>query len=71
MNYISLISGLVKLASKIADWLERSRLINQGRKEQVNESLKVWKEEVERASLARRTVKSDADSLRDDPDRRD
>lgn len=71
MNVLSLISGLIKIAGLIGNWLAERRLISQGKKEQMNESLRTWKDQVDRALDARRSVRSDADSLRDDPDRRD
>jgi hypothetical protein len=71
MNWLSLASGAVKLVNLIMAALERSRLISQGKKEQVNESLKKWKDSVDKARAARRGVKHDADSVRGDPDSRD
>jgi hypothetical protein len=71
MSWISLISSLVKLCGLIAEWLERTRLINQGRKEQMNASLMAWKNKVDIASRARHSVKSTLNSLRNDLDRRD
>ncbi len=71
MNIISLVSGLIKLAGLIMEWMERRRLISQGRKEQMNESLLAYKDKIDIASRARDSVKSDPASLRDDSARRD
>jgi hypothetical protein len=71
MSYLRLISGLVKLVGLIMEWMERRRLIEQGRKEQINESLRAWKSQVDLASRARRSVDASPDSLRNDPHHRD
>jgi hypothetical protein len=71
MSWISLISGLVKIVGLITEWMERTRLINQGKKEQVNASLLEWKKRVEKSRAARDSVPSYLSGVRDDPDRRD
>ncbi len=71
MNILSLISGIVKLVGLITQWMAERRLISQGRKEQVNESLLTWKSQIDAASRARRSVDASPNSLRDDPNRRD
>ena len=71
MSWISLISGLVKIVGLITEWMERTSLSNQGKKEQVNASLLEWKKRVEKSRAARDSVPDHPSGVRDDPDRRD
>ena len=71
MGALGLIKVLLGLASHLARWAQQRQLISAGEASKVAEQLQETLDVVNKATAARRSVKHDADSLQDDPDRRD
>ena len=71
MNILSLISGLISLASAIAEYAKNRQLIGAGEAQALNRVLAEGLSAIERAQAARRVVRHDVDSMRNDPDNRD
>ena len=71
MPWLSILSGVLKLGSVIARICEQRGLMDAGEAKQLAKTQTDALAKVERAINARRTVNHSADSVRDDPDRRD
>ena len=71
MIWFNLALALIKVTGAVLDHMERNRLIDQGRKEQLFKAREQMDEALLRAALARDNVSHDPDSVRDDPDNRD
>ena len=70
MAWLSIFSGLLKLTGIISRMIERRGLMQQGEVRAAYRSSQETLGNVERAMDARRAVKHDARSVRDDPNRR-
>ena len=71
MGWLSIFSGLLKLTGIISRMVERRGLMQQGEVRAAYRASQETLGNVERAMDARRAVKHDARSVRDDPDRRE
>jgi hypothetical protein len=70
MAWLSIFSGLLKLTSILSRMIERRGLMQQGEVRAAYRSSQETLGNVERAMDARRAVKHDARSVRNDPNRR-
>jgi len=68
---IGLFKAFLMVTGAIARYVERKQLMDAGEAKHAREALEATLRAVDRAQRARRSVKHDADSVRDDPDRRD
>lgn len=71
MTWLALLSGIIKLAGNLADYLGDRQLLKAGEHKAVRANLEKILEDIAKARTARRAVKSDPDSLRNDPANRD
>lgn len=71
MNILSILSGVLKLASILARYAERRGLMNQGKVNAMAKANDKALKNVAKAQVARRSVRHDADGVRDDTDNRD
>lgn len=70
MGWVSLISGVVKLAQAITQFLERRQLIDAGKALALQEGLTKFHERVLKAKNTRDNVTHNADSVRKDENNR-
>ena len=71
MGWLTLIQGIIHLASAITDYARNRQLISLGEAKTLNIALGESLASVERAIEARRSVKHDPDSILHDPRNRD
>lgn len=71
MGWLSLLKLVLTLSASIAEIVEDKQLLDAGEAKNVAKTLREQNERVEKALTARRDVKHDPDSLRNDLNRRD
>lgn len=71
MGWLSLLKLVLTVSASIAEIVEDKQLLDAGEAKNVAKTLREQNDRVEKALAARRAVKHDPDSLRNDPNRRD
>lgn len=71
MTPLAVLSGLLGLLRVVVGYFQTRRLLEAGAATQVAANLKEAQDALLRAQSARRAVRHDADSVRNDPDNRD
>lgn len=68
---LTLLKLLLSLSSSLADYLGRRQLLKAGEAKAIADNLYDTLQKLNKADAARRAVKHDPDSVREDPDNRD
>jgi len=71
MGWFTAVKLLLQVAGSLTRYMQQRQLIGAGEAKAIAANLSEANENLDEALAARRAVKHDADSLRDDPHRRD
>lgn len=71
MTWLQAVSGLIKLINLITGYMRDRQLLEAGEAKAISDSLSVAQSQIHSALAARRAVKHDSGSVRDDSRNRD